>query len=94
MLTITNSILQSHRLERKPIISMLCGAAVKLVINFILISIPQVGVYGAPIGTVISYFVMAVLNFCFVAKYVHLDIKILKSFSDRFWQHLLQAYLQ
>lgn len=84
MLTITNSILQSHRLERKPIISMLCGAAVKLVINFILISIPQVGVYGAPIGTVISYFVMAVLNFCFVAKYVHLDIKILKSFFRPF----------
>ena len=80
MLTITNSILQSNKLERKPIISMLCGAAVKLAINFILIDIPGIGVYGAPIGTVISYFVMAAFNFYFVAKYVHLDIRILKSF--------------
>lgn len=80
MLTITNSILQSNKLERKPIISMFCGAAVKLIINFILIGLSEIGVYGAPIGTVISYFVMAALNFYFVAKYVHLDIKVLKSF--------------
>ena len=59
---------------------MFCGAAVKLIINFILIGLPEIGVYGAPIGTVISYFVMAALNFYFVAKYVHLDIKVLKSF--------------
>lgn len=84
ILTITNSILQAHKLERKPIISMLCGAAVKLATNLALISIPQIGVYGAPIGTLISYFVMAALNFYFVAKYVRLDIRILKSFFKPF----------
>lgn len=91
ILTITNSILQSNKLEKKPIISMFCGAAVKLIMNLILIGIPGIGIYGAPIGTVISYFVMATLNFYFVAKYVHLDVKILKSFFKPFAATLISS---
>lgn len=81
MLSVSNSILQSHKLERKPIISMFCGAGVKLILNFILIGIPSVGVLGAPIGTLVSYFVMAAMNFYFVGKYLHLDLRVIRSFG-------------
>ncbi len=80
MLTITTSILQSHKLQKKPIISMFCGIIVKLVLNLILIRNPVIGIYGAPIGTVACYFTMASINFYFVIRYVGIRIDFLKNF--------------
>ena len=81
MLTITTSILQSHRLQYKPIISMGCGILVKILMNNILIRDPDIGVYGAPIGTLAAYFVMAFINFCFVIKYVGIRPTFIKNFG-------------
>ncbi len=49
-----------------PAISVLCGGIVKVILNLILIPIPEINIYGAPIGSVacqavaffISYFVL------------------------------------
>lgn len=70
MLTISTSILQSHGLQRKTIISMYSGVLVKLILNLILISQPTIGIYGAPIATVAGYFTMASINFYFIIRYV------------------------
>lgn len=72
MLAITNALLQAHKLERKPILSMVAGSVVKLVSSYIFIGIPNVGIYGAPIGTFLCYFVITMINFYFLAKYVGL----------------------
>ncbi len=80
MLTITTSILQAHKLQKKPIVSMFCGIIVKLVLNLILIRNPAIGIYGAPIGTVACYFTMAAINFYFVIRYVGIRIDFLKNF--------------
>jgi stage V sporulation protein B len=80
MLTITTAILQAHKLQKKPIISMFCGIAVKLILNICLIRNPSVGIYGAPIGTVACYFTMALVNFYFVIKYVGIKVSFLKNF--------------
>ena len=80
MLTITTSILQAHRLQYKPIISMGCGIIVKIIINNVLISNSDIGVYGAPIGTLAAYFVMAFFNFCFVIKCVGIKPTFVKNF--------------
>ncbi|MHB1151004.1 MAG: putative polysaccharide biosynthesis protein [Eubacteriales bacterium] len=72
MLAITNALLQAHKLERKPIVSMIAGSAVKLILSYILIGIPQIGIYGAPIGTFFCYFVITMINFYFLSKYVKL----------------------
>lgn len=80
MLTITTSILQAHRLQYKPIISMGCGIIVKIIINNLLISNSDIGVYGAPIGTLAAYFVMAFFNFCFVIKCVGIKPTFVKNF--------------
>ncbi len=80
MLTITTAILQAHKLQKKPIISMFCGVIVKLILNCVLIRNPVIGIYGAPIGTVASYFTMAVVNFYFVIRYVGIRIGFIKNF--------------
>ena len=70
VLAVTNSILQANGYERKPIISMLTGAAVKLASSYILIGIPEVGMYGTPISTFICYAAVCAMNFYFIAKHV------------------------
>ena len=79
MLAITNALLQAHRLERKPIVSMTAGSVVKLISSYILIGIPRLGIYGAPIGTFLCYLVISLFNFYYLAKYVKLipDIRLI-----------------
>lgn len=91
MLTITTSILQAHKLQKKPIISMFCGIVVKLILNLVLIRNPSVGIYGAPIGTVACYFTMAVVNFFFVIKYVGIQINFIKNFIKPFVATILAS---
>ena len=66
ILAVTNSILQSCGEERKPVISMLCGAAVKCVSNVILLR--HIGIAGAPVSTFLCYLTVTVINFAFVVK--------------------------
>ena len=84
MLTITTSILQSHGLQRKTIISMYSGVIVKLLLNLFLISNPNIGIYGAPIATVFGYFTMAAINFYFILKYIGIKIEFFKNFLKAF----------
>ena len=71
MLSITSALLQAHRKERKPIISLVIGSVIKLIASYILIGIPAVNIYGAPIGTFIMYVTIVSINLYLVAKYTH-----------------------
>ena len=93
MLTISTSILQSHGLQRKTIISMYSGVLVKLVLNLILISKPSIGLYGAPIATVCGYFTMAAINFIFIIKYIGIEIKFFKNFLKAFLASVIASVL-
>lgn len=68
ILSVTNALLQSAGYERKPLISMLAGACVKLVTNYFLIN--TIGMKGTPISTFLCYLTVTVLNLHFVHKYV------------------------
>lgn len=68
LVAISNSLLQAHHKERVPILSMLCGAIVKLISNYILMGI--VGIYGTPISTVLCYITAVCVNFYFIHRYV------------------------
>ncbi len=69
MLAITNSILQAHKRPYLPLISMLVGAAAKILASFLLIGDPEIGIWGAPISTDICYIIVVVCNFYFCARY-------------------------
>lgn len=66
ILAVTNSILQSCGEERKPVISMLCGAVVKCVSSVILLQ--KIGIAGAPVSTFLCYLTVTVINLAFVVK--------------------------
>lgn len=78
VLSITNAILQANGFERKPVISMLVGAAVKIASNTVLIRV--IGMPGTPISTFLCYLTATALNIYFVVKYVGLKLKFSRIF--------------
>ena len=70
LITTTNAVLQSYRQTVKPIISMGVGALVKVVSAYILIGMPSVGVYGAPISTLLCNLTVTAINLYFMNKHV------------------------
>ena len=68
MITVTNAILQSYKLLKTPIISMLIGTAVKIALAYILIGIPKINIYGAPISTFFSTLVIVGINLYYIIK--------------------------
>lgn len=62
LVQVSNAILQAHGRVWKPVIFMAIGAAVKIAANFLLVRIPAVNIYGAPIGTLLCYVTVMSLN--------------------------------
>ena len=63
-----NSILPANGNERLPLYSILAGGAVKIAVNWVLVSNPSVNIYGAPVGTICCYLVIAGVNLVFVSR--------------------------
>lgn len=64
----TTAILQASGREKLPMITMLIGGALNIFINWNLLGMTDINIYGAPIGTLSCYVVMSVLNLIFVMK--------------------------
>lgn len=86
MLSVTNSILQANNYERLPIISMIVGACVKIISTNVLMRI-GLGMYGAPLGTVLCYMTISVINFAFIAK----KVKLIPEFKEVFLKPFIAA---
>lgn len=63
-----NAILQASGHELVPVITMIVGGVVKVVVNYILVGRPEINIYGAPVGTLASYFIMAVINYVLMGR--------------------------
>lgn len=79
ILSVSNAILQSAGFERKPLISMLAGALVKIVTNFFLIQ--SIGMKGTPISTFLCYLTVTALNLYFIKKHVGVMPKLSELFG-------------
>ncbi len=66
MVLMENAILQANGRELLPMITMIVGGVVKVTLNYFLVARPRINIYGAPVGTLVSYVVMAVMNFVFM----------------------------
>ncbi len=62
LVLLTNAIMQAHGNVSTPLIDMLIGGIVKVVVNFILVSRPELNIVGAPIGTLCCYITILALN--------------------------------
>ena len=75
----TNALLQAHGYAHIPVVNMLvCGVA-KLAVVYILVGNPSIGLMGAPIGALVCYFCIAILNLIAIRKYVPQRPRLIKA---------------
>lgn len=60
--TMTTAIMQAHNHMVLPVINTLIGGVLKVIVNFILVGNPDIGIFGAPIGTFVCFLVIMILN--------------------------------
>ena len=59
---VTTAIMQAHGHAGRPVINMLIGGLMKLAAVYILTGNPAIGIVGTPIGTLLCYLCICVLN--------------------------------
>lgn len=64
----SNAVLQASGNEKYPVYSILVGGTVKIVVNWVLVGMEEVNIYGAPIGTMLCYVAMCVMNLIFMFR--------------------------
>lgn len=78
--SLTSTSMQALGRATVPLITMLCGAVLKIVANYILIAIPGVELAGAAVGTVLCYVLITVLNMFFLARTVGFKPKFAETY--------------
>ncbi len=76
-----NAILQASGREKLTMVTLITGGFIKIVINWFLVAQPHINIYGAPIGTLVSYFVMAVMNYVFMGRTLEHRPRLLRVFA-------------
>ncbi len=62
LVLVSNSVLQAYGHVNLPIITTLIGGGVKIASNYHLVAIPEINIYGAPMGLLLCYAVTLTLN--------------------------------
>lgn len=79
MIQYTNVVLQSHGYAHIPVINTLICGGMKLVIVYLLVGNPQIGIVGAPIGMLLCYLCIGVMNLIAIQKVVSHKSRILRN---------------
>jgi stage V sporulation protein B len=82
---VTTAIMQAHGYVNRPVVNMLLGGLVKLVAVYVLTGNPIFGIVGTPIGTLLCYLCICVLNI--------LSIRHLFNHPPAIVKNLLRAFL-
>ena len=75
----TNALLQAHGFVNVPVVNMLSSGAVRLVLVYVMVGNPNLGLMGAPIGAFLGYLCIAVLNLVAIRKKVAQKPKLLQN---------------
>ncbi len=68
ILTVINTALEGTGSVYAPLISMSFGCAAKIFSSYLLVGIPELAIYGAPIGTAMSYITSLLISFILMKK--------------------------
>ena len=68
----TSGILQGMKKQWVPMTTLLAGVCVKIFLNYTLIAIPQINIYGASLASITCYTISMLPNLYFVHKYTGL----------------------
>lgn len=70
LMFICNAILQASGFVNLPIFAMVLGCVAKLMVNNYLVRREDFGIVGAPIGTLVCYFIVAVLELIIIKRVI------------------------
>lgn len=84
---ITTGVLQGIGKVKIPVIAAFCGAVVKVILNYFLISIPSINVVGAVISTIGCYVVAGFIDFACLLHFT----KVRPAYGDIFIKPLLSS---
>ena len=86
MVSVSNPVLQAMGRVDLPVVAMGAGAAVKIVCNYVLVGLPDVGIHGAPISTTLCYLTILLINLWNIRR-----LKVPFSLTRSFARPLLSA---
>ena len=67
---VCNSVLQALGFVTLPVVVMVLGGVVKVVTNYTLVGMGEIGIYGAPVGSVLCFALCLVLDLAIIARVV------------------------
>ena len=73
----TSGILQGLRKQRIPMYTLMVGVAVKVYLNYKLIGMPEINIYGAPIASLSCYTLSMLPNLYIVYKYTGMKPEVM-----------------
>lgn len=76
LINVNTSVLQAVGKERIPVINLVIGGIFKIFLTYVLTQRPEINVYGAAIGTVISFTITGLLDLYFVKKEIGLKLNV------------------
>ena len=81
ILLMENAILQASGREKLTMLTLITGGLIKILINWFLVARREINIYGAPVGTLVSYFVMALMNYVFMWRCLDYRPRLLRTFA-------------
>ena len=88
---VTTAIMQAHGHATRPVINMLIGGVLKLAAVFILTGNPNIGIVGTPVGTLLCYLAISVLNIYSIRTLLDHPPAILKNLVRTFLAALIMG---
>lgn len=86
-----NAVLQASGKEKLTMITLISGGLIKIIVNWFLVAQRGINIYGAPIGTLVSYFVMAAMDFVFMCVTLRETPRMLRVFAGPVGASLLMG---
>ena len=71
LVAVTNAVLQAFGRIDLPLVSMFCGAVVKMLGDYCLIGRPEINIAGAPVSTAVCYWLIALINLFHIGRLSH-----------------------
>ena len=88
---LTNAIMQAHGYVYLPVMNMFLGGIIKVIVNYILVSNPEINIQGAPVGTLCCYLSITILNIFAMRKVIHKAPSIPKNLLKPFLAALVMG---
>ena len=70
LVLVCNSILQAHGFVTLPVLVMVLGGGLKILANYIVVAMPKVGIYGAPVGNLPCFGLCLLLDLLIIARVI------------------------